>query len=202
MKLKVATCTHDAARFACERWHYTRLMPPSKVVRHGVWEDGEFIGAVVYGTGNIMVGKAFGVLRRQACELVRVALRSHRSPVTQIVSESLSLLKEYNPGLRIVVSYADPHQGHLGIIYQAGNWSYMGWRKSQTFIVNGERVHPRTCGDRWGTCSIPKLRELVDPKARRVALLRFKYAMPLDRAMRRQLAKKQEGYPKQLALEA
>lgn len=36
----------------------------------------------------------------------RVALASHKSPVTQIISEALGMVKQANPGLRLVVSYA------------------------------------------------------------------------------------------------
>ncbi len=196
--LIVEPCSLEAARFACERWHYTRLMPPPKLLYYGVWENQQFIGAIVYGTGGISIARPFGVLRRQACELKRVALKDHKAPVTEIIALSLALLRCTNPGLRIVVSYADPLRGHLGIIYQAGNWIYLGKRKCSAIVVNGQRVHGRTCGDRWGTGSVVKLREQVDPNAYIQNVMRFKYAMPLDRSMRRRLIGSKKSYPKEI----
>ena len=39
---------------------------------------------------------------------------------------ALRLLARHSPGLRLVVSYADPAQGHVGTIYQAAGWTYLG----------------------------------------------------------------------------
>jgi len=40
-------CSHDAARHAVMRWHYSRQMPSCKLVKVGVWEDGRFVGAII-----------------------------------------------------------------------------------------------------------------------------------------------------------
>ncbi len=38
-------CSHEAAKYAVMRWHYSRRMPKSKLVRIGVWEDEKFVGS-------------------------------------------------------------------------------------------------------------------------------------------------------------
>jgi len=103
-------------------------MPVGAVVTFGVWED-RFIGAVVFSKGAGGTTKRatrYGLERIEAAELARVALTTHKAPVTQIVAESLRRLKKVNPGLRLVISYADTRFGHHGGIYQASNRTHAG----------------------------------------------------------------------------
>jgi len=61
----LAFCSHDAAKHAVMRWHYSRAMPKSKLVRLGVWEDGRFVGAIIYGLGaNRHIARPFGLADR------------------------------------------------------------------------------------------------------------------------------------------
>lgn len=125
--LKLDWCSYEAARTACLRWHYSRSTPTAKTVKIGVWERGVFKGAIIYGLGsNQHLGTAFGLTMFQACELCRVALDRHDTPVSRIVAISLKMLKKQSPGVRLVVSYADCDQDHHGGIYAAGNWVYVG----------------------------------------------------------------------------
>ena len=146
--LQVAFCDTQAARYACEHWHYSAKMPAAGgTVTFGVWE-GRFIGAVVFskGPGGITARAIrYGLERVEACELARVALTKHKAPVTQIVAEALRQLKKVNPGLRLVISYADPRFGHHGGIYQAGNWTYVGLSgRTLEYRVDGKWRHNRT----------------------------------------------------------
>ena len=107
-------------------------MPKSKLVKIGVWENNKFIGCIIFGSGaNNSMLKPYGLSMQQGCELVRVALSTHKSPVTKIISIAIRLLKQNFPKLRLIISYADQRQNHLGIIYQAGNWIYTGSLKSK-----------------------------------------------------------------------
>lgn len=197
-------CTHAAAKHAVLRWHYSRRMPKSKLVRIGVWEDEKFSGAVIYGLGaNRHLARPFGLQDTEVCELVRVALApGRRHPTSQVVAVSLRLLKRQSPGLRLVVSYADLGQDHIGTIYQAGGWLYLGTSEQGYLKIHGRIVHPRTVYDRYGPGgqSVPWLRENVDPNAARVEMApKLRYVFPLDKALRRQLAPQAQPYPKSAA---
>ena len=50
-ELRLGWCDHKAARWACEHWHYSRSVPRGKSVYVGVWEDGRFIGVVIFSRG-------------------------------------------------------------------------------------------------------------------------------------------------------
>ena len=197
-ELLVAPCDHDAAKYAVLHWHYSRRMPAGKLVKFGVWESGEFIGAVVYGRGaNHNLGAGFGLAQDQVCELVRVALREHAAPVTQVVAASLRELRRGNPGLRLVISYADPEHGHHGGIYQAGSWLYLGPSDAQAaLLVDGVPMHKRTASANYGTASPELLRDMLKvPVEWAPVRWKHRYVMPLDRGMRRQLERLARPYP-------
>jgi len=147
MSLLVDYCEHQAAKYACERWHYSECIPPIKNVNFGVWEDNEFIGAVVYSRSvTADIGSFLGLEQTECVELTRVALTNHNAPVSQIVTYSLKMLDEKEENIRAVVSYADPVQDHTGGIYQAMNWTYIGRTSPTTIRVDedGNQVHTRT----------------------------------------------------------
>jgi hypothetical protein len=199
--LRVAPTTHDAAAFAVQRWHYSRTLPPGRLIKLGVWENERFIGAVVYGRGaSPKLGKSMGVELTEVCELVRVALDKHETPVSQIVALSLRELQKASPGTRLVVSFADTTQGHHGGIYQAGNWIYAGTSSPNKFFRDrsGKLWHPRLVSRTGG--QVRQFGRLTDtiPIAECVAVTmpgKHRYLYPLDRATRRRVQKLAQPYP-------
>ena len=170
--LKIAYINHEMAKFSCEAFHYSKSIPGGKLVKFGVWENDKFIGAVLFGSGVCpQIGNKYKLDQTQICELVRVALNKHDTPVTRIISICLKMLKKDFPSLKIIVSYADKDQGHEGIIYRAGNWYLDGIsnenKKGNSYIINGEKIHSRTLHKKYGVNSlkINWLRENIDPKA-------------------------------------
>ena len=202
--LHLAFCSHAAAKHSVLRWHYSRRMPKSKLVRIGVWEDDRFCGAIIYGLGaNRHIARPFGLEDQQVCELVRVALSPGRKhPTSKCVAISLRMLRQQSPGLKLVVSYADLAQSHLGILYQAVGFYYIGFSDQSYIRVRGKIEHPRTLWDRYGRQgqSIPWLKANVDPRAERVPMApKLKYVFPLDRKLRRELQSIALPYPKSAA---
>lgn len=122
--LKLDWCSHAAAKYAVEHWHYSRRMPMPPLVSVGAWEDGVYVGCVLFSRGaNAQLGAPYGLAMTECAELVRIALASHATPVTRIVAVALKFLRTNSPGLRLLVSYADPSEGHHGGIYQGGGWT-------------------------------------------------------------------------------
>jgi len=202
--LRLDFCSHQAAKYAVRRWHYSRKMPKAKLVKMGCWEDGHFRGAIIYGLGaNRHLANPFGLKSTEVVELVRVALAPGRAhPTSRCVAISLKLLRRQSPDLQLVVSYADSGQGHLGTIYQAGGWLYLGTSEQSYLRIAGQVVHPRTVYDRFGPGgqSVPWLRKNVDPKACRVPMApKLKYVFPLDKKLRPKLEEVALPYPKSAA---
>jgi hypothetical protein len=185
--LLVAPCDTKAATYAVLNWHYSKVMPTGKIVKYGVWEDKKFIGAVLYGRGaSPHLGTALDLDATEVCELVRVALTTHKTPVSQIVARTLTELRKTQPGLRLVVSFADPKEGHRGGIYQAGNWIYTGRSNPVTeYFIDGRWRHTRGAYHHPNRKTAPM----------REAPGKYRYLYPLDKAMRRKITRLALPYP-------
>jgi hypothetical protein len=199
VSLRCDFCDRQAATFAVKVWHYSRTLPAGRLVCVGVWEDGVFVGVVIFGRGaSSEIGSPFGLRQSEVCELTRVALGTHQAATSKIVALAVRLLRRQSPGLRLIVSYADPEHGHHGGIYQAMNWQFIGTTNRESLIrLNGRLFHPRTVASRYRTRSIDWLRQYVASDAGHVRTLpKFRYALPLDDAMRQQLAPRVQPYPR------
>ena len=195
--------TPEAVRYACTHFHYAKRTPQTRWA-YNVYQDGEWCGVVVFGDGaqhNIAtaVGFDFG----EACELERVALNGKQAFTSQVVSECLKQLHKDAPFIKVVISYADANQKHVGTIYQATNWIYIGdtsttsASKPDAYIIHGKRIHPRSVGAMGLRQSIGWLRDNVDPNAEEVwGLPKYKYIFVFDKKLRREWQKKALPYPK------
>jgi hypothetical protein len=165
-----------------------------KRVAVGAWEKQKFVGVVVFGHGaNPQIGSPYGLTINECVELTRIALRAdHGSPVSRIVKLALKFLAQSQPGIRLVVSYADQSQGHHGGVYQAGNWAYVGSMKGvPSLLYRGKVWHAKAL-----RTSFPALKH-SDPAVKKVAAGdKHKYLMPLDADMRAQIAPLAKPYPK------
>jgi hypothetical protein len=184
-----------AARRAVEQWHYSKTMPVSKLVSIGVWEDGKFIGVIIYAWGsNKDLGTRYGLVSTECVELVRVAFRNHVTPVSRAMAISLRMLKRTSPGVRLVVSFADPVQGHHGGIYQAMGWLFAGKTSPETeWRLGGKRLNRRAfTGSNFGRGA-----HKPPPGAIKVAVPpKLRYLYPMDDEMRQRVAHLAKPYPK------
>lgn len=199
VNLKLDWCSHAAAKYAVEHWHYSKRMPKSKLAKIGVWEDGIFIGTVIYGYGaGLNIGRPYGLIQTEVSELVRVALSNkHHHPTSKILSLSLKYLAKQMNGIKLIVSYADSSQGHAGIIYQASNWIYVGDSFDNCIEVFGKKEHRRSLSSRYGTNSIEWIRQNIDPKAKKIANeAKHKYLFPFDSDLRSKILLIAKPYPK------
>lgn len=199
-KLHIDWASHKAAKYACEHWHYSGTIPKAKLVKIGAWENGVFIGVVIfsYGATSNLV-KPYGLNMNEGCELTRVALRPHHSFVSQILARSIKLLKSADPGLRIIVSFADTNEGHHGGIYQATNWVYTGLTQGCYFYMDkkGKLWHPRNVSENLSLSG-----KMVKPSECKKIWKdgKHRYLMPLDKEMRRRIEPLARPYPRPVSV--
>lgn len=201
--LRIDWATHEAAKYACENWHYSGCLAVGKLVKVGAWEDAKFIGVVVFARGaNHNMSKPYDLGQDECVELVRVALSNHITPVSKIVAIALKFLKKSNTGIRLVVSYADLDMGHHGGIYQAMNWIYEGKFNAgarQGFLINGRVRHNKSVHSLGVKQNIDSVRRQLDPFAKEVFTEgKHKYLMPLDAVMRKRILLLSKPYPKRM----
>lgn len=190
--LKVDWCSHEAAKYACEHWYYTHSLPPSKLVKVGAWERGEFVGVMVFSPGaNNNLGKPYGLKMTECCELVRVAFKKHETPLTRILSIAVrNFLKKQSPGIRLILSFADSTVHHGGI-YQGMGWMYIGdTHSSDEYIYLGKRWQGRAFRHKYKGMEHHPDVTIVK------GTVKHRYAYPLDEEMRKQIQPLAKPFPK------
>ena len=186
-QLKIDWATHEAAKYACVNWHYSGCLPVGKLVKVGAWENGKFIGVVLFSRGaSPNLGTRFNLGQDQCVELVRVALTKHQVAVSKVVAIAIKFLKKSNPKLRLIVSFADPDKGHHGGIYQAGNWIFCGSSGSTTeLFIRGRWMHMRN-----------GFKDMTKDTPQRKMLGKYRYVMPLDAETKERILPLSKPYPK------
>lgn len=187
--LKLDWCSHAAAKYAVEHWHYSKALPLPPLVKIGVWESEKFIGCVLFSHGaNRHIGQKWGASQFQVSELTRIALTDHRTSVSRIGSIAVRLFKQQSPGVQLIVSYADRDEGHHGGVYQGMNWVYIGLSQgSEKVWYNGKWVHKRTVDSKYGNHrGFPTIK--TDGK--------HTYCLALTPAMKAKVTSLAQPYPK------
>ena len=199
-ELKIDWATHDAVKYACLNWHYSKSIPVPPLVKVGAWENNKFIGVVIFSRGassNLM--KPYNLNQDEGCELTRIALSSHTAPVSKIVKLAILFLKKNSPKLKLIVSFADPQYGHHGGIYQAGNWIYCGTTaNSKEYWHNGKRLHSRQVSEKGWNIQQGQKRKTVKPSECVIikTLGKHRYLMPLNNEIKNKLQHLSKPYPK------
>jgi hypothetical protein len=105
--------------------HYAKRIP-SISYAYGLFRNGDFVGAITYGTppsSTLCRGVCGERFQKNVIELNRLVLRDNlKNEATRLIAGSLELL----PNPKIIVSFADTEQEHCGIVYQAANFLYTG----------------------------------------------------------------------------
>ena len=202
-ELRVDWCSYQAARAAVKRWHYLGTMPRSKNVYLGVWEDGRFRGVVVVGmgSGNSTNGKAYGLAKSfDLAEVERICLAPHHKvAVSRVLAIASKMVKRQSPGLRGLVSYADPSFGHHGGIYQAAGWIYVGQTPPSSLYHDASGTHHQRCISKTGLkkqfkryVRVVKIGTLTEVKTPG----KHKYLHPFDDELKERLLELAQPYPK------
>lgn len=190
MRLEIAS--NKAIKYACMNFHYAKAVPVNTFGYSVFNDNNEWCGVALFGTGaSPQIGKQYNLAQGQVIEFVRMALNGkQKDSVSKIMSISLRLLYKKNPLVKLVVSYADQEQGHLGIIYQASNWYYLGEVKSPPII---EGKHNKSMGGSIGAARKLLKREpkVYFPKPK------HKYIYPLDKTLIPLCKSLSKPYPKQ-----
>ena len=111
-------------------------------------EDTQTVGAVTYGPpSSPQVARSILTDATPLVELTRlVIITSTPNAASKLVGVS----RRFLPTPRVVISYADSGQGHVGYVYQATGFRYAGLvaPHDSEYLVDGKRVHPRTLAAR------------------------------------------------------
>lgn len=197
--MRLEKASGKAIRYACLNFHYAKAVPQIRLGYSVFNDNDEWCGVILYSNGaNPRIAQEYGLVQGQVVELVRVALNGKQECTSKALSMSLKQLRADAPAIKIVVSFADRNQDHIGTIYQATNWLYIDERSNERGIMlHGKLTHRRSVGKKYGSSNIVWLQQNIDPNAKVVkGETKIKYIYPLDRRLIKQLQKLSKPYPK------
>ena len=166
----------------------------------GVLLDGRLLGALTLGAGPSNVFRFVdGASPRDCITLTRLWLSDElpSNAESRVIGIVLRNLARYTD-LKFVVSYADPTVGHVGTIYQASNWLYLGLSQATPLysLAGGSPRHSRSFSHSFGTRNVSHF------AARGVSLHKVpqqpkhRYLFPLDPSCRSRISVPVLPYPK------
>ena len=130
--------------------HYSHACPPG-AHWFSAWHGDRLVGVMLFRKPSLpKTGAAY------ACdlELSRLVLldEAGKNSESRFIGWALRWLRRHTASLA-VVSFADPRFGHVGTVYKASNWQFLGLEKghgTRRIVVDGEWIHSKTAYDRWG----------------------------------------------------
>jgi hypothetical protein len=146
------------ARRLLEREHYLHSLPGGTKLAFGVLVGGSLLAALTLGAGPANAYSLVeGATPDDCLTLTRLWLsdRLPQNSESRFLGVVLRSLKHYTR-VKFLVSYADPAQGHLGIIYQATGWLYTGFSEVMPLydVGDGNLRHSRSLSHAFGTHSV------------------------------------------------
>lgn len=175
--------------------HYTHKWSSCRYA-FGLVLDNKIMGVCVYGSpvGRLTTASISPkVLGNEVLELTRLWVNDSEGKNTEswFIGQTFKWFRRFDKAIKVLISYSDPMQNHVGYIYQATNWLYQGNRTrlvdGHYHVINGETLHPRTCFARYGTNKPDELLK-IDPNYKRFELERkHRYIYLLDKKNRKEI---------------
>lgn len=126
-------------------YHYSRSLPDNSPHIFSCWYGHTLAAILIFGTSNSLATFSSvipGIKKEECLELSRMWSPDGMPKNTESRAIALAIAK-LPKTVKLLVSYADPSRGHLGIIYQATNWLYVGVTKKNSYLIDkdGFRKH-------------------------------------------------------------
>ena len=198
-KVEIDIMDNKDAKEFMEENHYTKSCAKSTIA-YSYWYEDELCGVVLYGqpSGRNLAKSIWeGGSESECLELLRLFFYDWCPDNIEswAISQSVKMLKNDMPDVKVLVSYADRSAGHVGYIYQASNWLYSGeGSMERKFFIDGKRQHRRNLYDIYGTSSIVKLKELLGDRFEisddRIGKYRYVYVIGHSKKSKKDIMKK------------
>lgn len=176
----------SAVRGIITEFHYLHSMPAASRRCYGVFHDSILAGAVVFTAGARRGHNILAAARPQeVATLARLWLTDElpKNAESRVIGAVLRHLRRHT-GWRLLLSYADPAAGHVGTIYQATGWLYLGQGGTEGYLelADGQVLHPRTAYKRYGSTAVGHLTRTGVSARRNRMPAKHRYAYVLDPA--------------------
>lgn len=190
------------------QYHYSHKVVPNSKLHLGVFRksDNKLCGALQYGTPMNPKSTPQKLVKNSTSqdmyELNRMAMLDEEPKLceSQAIGLSIKYIKRYKPNIKWLLSFSDGKEGNVGIIYQATNWEYHGYRVTDSFFkVDGEYIHNVQVWHKYienKPDALPKIQELCRHynNVSRVHTKQYIYIYPIDKNI--EIIPPKEKYPK------
>jgi len=195
--MRITRADLEAVKYSCLYFHYAKTVPVYLYAYNIYNDNNEWCGCILFGLGaNKNINTMLNCISGTLLELQRVALNGKQghNATSKAVGMAMREVKKDAVCLKCLFSYADTEQKHVGIIYQATNWIYLGERvmnEGSYYEKDGKIFHARSVNSKY--------------KGRNKKELGFKnyqgpnkhlYVFPYDKKLRNIFLEKRKQYPK------
>ncbi len=209
---EVKQCPLEETREICRNNHYLHRVP-SIVAHYGLYRGQKLMGIITFGIPpSPQLMKICGEeYKKNVLELNRLWCydESPRNSESYLISQGIKLLKKDKSDIKILVSFADTRQDHLGYIYQATNWYFTGYSipGGGSIIIDGKEYHPKNLNNKYNTSDLNKLKEILGtenifyrPRSKKCRYVYFIGDSKKENKLLKSLCKYpiQDNYPKML----
>lgn len=163
--------------------HYTHSCAAVASHAFGVYLNGELLGAAVITTGAARSHRLLTAARpSDVVTLSRLWLsdclpKNSESRVLGVICRRLRA-----HGYKALVTFADPAAGHVGTIYRAAGFRFLGRTGPEPYlIIDGAVCHPRSVSSALGSNDVGHLRRTGIEATRVRTIPKFRYVVPLDK---------------------
>lgn len=184
-KVSVREISKDTARSWIIKKHYTHNMNGCRHALGVYYAESDsnsffdvrerLIGVIVY--AHPVSNKAIDSLcgpnilgLDEVLELIRLHIDDGygKNIESFVIGQSFEWLRQNDPRVKILISYADPEVGHTGRIYRATNWLYQGCGISKLMpdysiklTEDGPWIHSRSVGSKFGNKNVKNLAKTI-----------------------------------------
>jgi hypothetical protein len=183
-KVRVAPIAKSIAKDMIVTYHYTHAWTMCRYA-FGIFYMGDerdvfgnnekLIGCAIYGFpvgAKAATSICEGLSKDNALELTRLFVHDgYGSNIeSYALGQTFKWFKENDKNIKVLLSYADNGQGHLGGIYKATNWRYEGYSSQMALMPNydisltgpeGTFIHSRTVFSKWGSNNLDHLKREI-----------------------------------------
>ena len=146
LKLKVRTIDKMTTSNFYRKWHYLGKTGFISTINFGAYYDGELVGAISYGSPNATEMKGYfdRFTQKGWWEIKRLAMTDGcpKNSESRFIAISIHLLRKLYQ-VKGIVTLADDGVGHIGTIYKASGFTYLGLSAPKKDFYVGGKIKQR-----------------------------------------------------------
>ena len=149
LNLSLSPISKEEALDIVKKMHYSNTLPSITKETLGVFIDEDLEGVITLGYGTRpkhTIKRLFPSLDTQDYfEIGRMCINDEFKTNTesQMLSNTMKYIKKNHKQCKLLFTWADGLQGKIGTVYQASNFLYGGFSKTDCYVKDGVQIHPR-----------------------------------------------------------